>query len=247
VISKIKSAKTGKVHWVQVPEIGLVSFTQKRGLRRISLKIHPEKGIQLVYPSLVTPEQAQAFLISKKDWISKHMTKFSQKPPRVFDYGSEFKTRTFKLHLFQALTDKIRIILKHTLMSVEVPLYLEAADPAVQAAVKTAIEEAYRIEARHFLPSRTSELAASHGFSFSGVQIRNSKSRWGSCSHKNGISLSLHLMRLPDHLIDYVILHELVHTRHKNHSTRFWTELERIRPAALTEDRELNQYKIGVY
>ena len=72
------------------------------------------------------------------------------------------------------------------------------------------------------------ELAKIYGFKYAKASIRNQKTKWGSCSAKNNISLNINLVRLPDELRDYVILHELVHTRHKNHSNRFWETLDTV-------------------
>ena len=80
-------------------------------------------------------------------------------------------------------------------------------------------------EARRMLRSRVEELAGLYGFSYNRVFIRSQKTRWGSCSGKNNINLNLKLATLPDMLRDYVILHELVHTRIKNHGRDFWREL----------------------
>jgi len=76
------------------------------------------------------------------------------------------------------------------------------------------------------LTSRLKQLAEKHGFRYNKVSIRDQRTRWGSCSNKNNISLNMKLVRLPDELIDYVILHELVHTRIRNHSKKFWAELD---------------------
>ena len=81
--------------------------------------------------------------------------------------------------------------------------------------------EALRCEAKSWLPQRVAALAAQHGFRYGRVTIRATHSRWGSCSSENNISLSLFLMRLPEHLRDYVIIHELCHTVHHNHSAAF--------------------------
>jgi predicted metal-dependent hydrolase len=72
------------------------------------------------------------------------------------------------------------------------------------------------------------ELAKIHSIKYTRASIRNQKTKWGSCSAKNNISLNINLVRLPDELRDYVILHELVHTRFKNHSKMFWAELDRF-------------------
>jgi len=85
-----------------------------------------------------------------------------------------------------------------------------------------------RTEAKRKLIRRLKYLAGKHGLTYNRVFIRNQKTRWGSCSHKNNISLNMKLVKLPDELMDYVILHELVHTRVKDHSSGFWTELNRL-------------------
>ena len=82
-------------------------------------------------------------------------------------------------------------------------------------------------EAKTVLTERLNFLAQKYKFSYNRLYIRNQKTRWGSCSSKNNISLNMNLIRLPQKLQDYVILHELVHTRHKNHSKKFWKEMDR--------------------
>jgi predicted metal-dependent hydrolase len=83
-------------------------------------------------------------------------------------------------------------------------------------------------EAVETLISRLEEMAKIHNFEYARASIRNQKTKWGSCSAKNNISLNINLIRLPEELRDYVILHELVHTRFKNHSKKFWAELDKL-------------------
>ena len=99
-----------------------------------------------------------------------------------------------------------------------------------------------RQAARRRLVDRLNYLALKHGFEYNRVFIRNQKTRWGSCSGKNNINLNVNLVRLPDELMDYTILHELVHTRVKNHGKRFWAQLERLLGDARKLDRALNDY-----
>jgi predicted metal-dependent hydrolase len=95
---------------------------------------------------------------------------------------------------------------------------------------------------RRKLIQRLDELAEIHGYSYNRVFIRNQKTRWGSCSSKNNVSLNIKLARLPDPLIDYVILHELVHTRVKNHSPRFWKDLDELVGNAKMKNTQLKEY-----
>jgi len=94
------------------------------------------------------------------------------------------------------------------------------------------------------LISRLEELAKIHNFKYARASIRNQKTKWGSCSAKNNISLNINLARLPDKLRDYVILHELVHTRIKNHSKKFWTELDKFVCGSAKElSKKLRKYR----
>ena len=99
-------------------------------------------------------------------------------------------------------------------------------------------------EARKILSERLEYLSSIHGFSYNKVTIRNQKTRWGSCSSKNNISLNQKLIRLPQELIDYVLLHELVHTRIKNHGKEFWSEMDILVGNAKRLDKKLSQFKI---
>lgn len=83
-------------------------------------------------------------------------------------------------------------------------------------------------EARRKIAARLAELSAWHGLPYSRLSIRRQKTRWGSCSRHNAISLNLCLARLPAELMDYVILHELLHTRIKGHGRDFWQALDAL-------------------
>lgn len=101
-----------------------------------------------------------------------------------------------------------------------------------------------RVEARIKLVSRLNKLSEKHGFSYNKVFMRNQRTRWGSCSSKNNINLNIQLVRLSDELIDYVLLHELVHTRIKNHTKAFWEELDKLVGDAKTKNKKLKEYKL---
>lgn len=103
-----------------------------------------------------------------------------------------------------------------------------------------------RHEARSILVKRLDELAKVHGFRYNRVFVRNQKTRWGSCSSKNNISLNVKLVRLPERLTDFVIIHELVHTRIKSHNKKFYAELEQIVNNRISLDRELKKYGVGL-
>jgi predicted metal-dependent hydrolase len=100
-----------------------------------------------------------------------------------------------------------------------------------------------RAVARRIIVQRLEALADRHGFAFNRVFVRNQKTRWGSCSMQNNINLNVHLICLPSDLMDYVILHELVHTRIKDHSNQFWNCLAQCIEDPKALDRELTRYE----
>ena len=103
-----------------------------------------------------------------------------------------------------------------------------------------------KVEARKKLIKRLQQLAKDHNFEYNRAFIRNQRTRWGSCSARNNINLNINLVRLPDRLIDYIILHELVHIRIKNHSKYFWAELTRFAGNAKAFHREVKSYNLGL-
>jgi len=103
-----------------------------------------------------------------------------------------------------------------------------------------------RVKAKRKLTRRLKHLAEKHGFTYNRVFIRNQKTRWGSCSHKNNINLNMKIICLPEELMDYVILHELAHTRVKDHSNDFWAELNGLVGDGKGMASRLREYGVGL-
>ena len=105
--------------------------------------------------------------------------------------------------------------------------------------------EELRHAARIYIPHTVERLAAQHGFKYSSLRISSAHTRWGSCSGRNGISISLFVMLLPEHLREFIILHELCHTIHHNHSAEFHALLNKtVAGTERTCNRELKSYRI---
>lgn len=100
--------------------------------------------------------------------------------------------------------------------------------PALPSDEAKALVEELRRAAKADLPARIERLSRQTGLKYAGLTIRASRTKWGSCSGRNTISLSVFLMKLPEHLRDFVIIHELCHTVHHDHSPRFHALVDRL-------------------
>ncbi len=89
-------------------------------------------------------------------------------------------------------------------------------------------------------------MAKTYSFTYENVRVRAMHTRWGSCTSKGAISLNIYLMMLPWDLIDYVLLHELTHTKHLHHGENFWNALEVIMPDMKKRKKELKKAQLSI-
>lgn len=234
---------------IYVESVGEVIFRRSNRAKYLNISIKPFHGVRVSVPIGLSFSNAAAIVEGKKPWIRKHLYKVksyeSQKP--IIDEKSKCLPRNYALHLLTTDQQKISLRISEGKIIVSHPSVFNPESIEVQSAIKKGIIEALRVEAKSFFPARVRLLSDRFGFEYQNLSIKNLKSRWGSCSGKNNINLNIHLMRLPDHLIDYVILHELVHTVHHNHSRKFWKLLNNVTGDAKRLDKELKNFSVTLF
>jgi predicted metal-dependent hydrolase len=229
-------------------KIGNVSFVKNKRAKSLRITIKSDNKVKVTIPRNVSLTNAFRFVEEKTNWIRKSLEKIkSTNKSTVFRPGVEFCTKSHILEFhYQPETRLTARVGKGA-----IKIFYDTEEALVaeegQDFIRKAIEHALRKEAKIYLPARTKFLADKFDFEFSGVRVKNLKSRWGSCSTVNNINLNIHLMRLPDTLLDYVILHELVHTVHKNHGKQFWATLDSVSGDAKTLANEMKNYRTQVY
>ena len=141
---------------------------------------------------------------------------------------SNLKTKFDTLNIVES--NELKIIVKKNIVYFYYPQDKDFNSLEIQNTLKEAYFKAIKIEAKNYLPQRLEFLAKKYNFKYGSVALRNQKTRFGSCSFQNNINLNINLMKYDFDVIDYVLIHELVHTRIKNHSEKFWNEVEKYCP-----------------
>ncbi|MDD3150706.1 MAG: SprT family zinc-dependent metalloprotease [Candidatus Gastranaerophilales bacterium] len=233
-------------HFIEIDEVGKILLRKSKRAKRINIRIKQNAEIRVTIPFYLSFKNAQSYIIENKEWIIKNTQKLSKlrKEESVFDEKTDFSTKKHKLIIEKTFTKKITSKIKDNKIFIQIPDGFDIKNQYIQNIIKKAILQAKRIEARDYLPNRVEILAKKYGFFYKDLYIKNLKSRWGSCSGMNNINLNLHLMDLPDELIDYVILHELTHTIEKNHGISFWKKLENILPETKELNKNLKKFSI---
>lgn len=223
---------------VWLPEIGEFIISKRRGTKNIRLSIAANGKVRVGLPVWAPYSAGIGFAKSRQAWINAHRQTI---PQATFHHGTRIGKSHRIAYIYKPSKPGTSTRIKQSFIQITSSLALD--NPAVQARAASAAERALKSEAQQLLPQRLATLAAKHGFSYKSVRIKKLSSRWGSCSSDKTITLNYYLMQLPWQLIDYVLLHELIHTRHLNHSPKFWEDFERIYPGAKVCRAKIKTYR----
>ena len=200
--------------------IGEVLYVRNPRARNFSIRINPQGEVRVTVPGRVSWVRAEAFFLSRQEWVLK------------------------KLEQIRSMDCKGSLPAEGEMLRVrgqEYPVEMKEGETGSEEAIWRIL----RKEALEYLPGRVEKLADKHGYKISGLKIRKMKSRWGSCTARKSINLNSWLMMIPESLSDYVILHELAHTRYPDHGRHFWKEVDRTTGGLSGQYRkELRKHRI---
>lgn len=202
-----------------------VTIYKRKASRSLRLSISSKGEVRVSIPAWTPYLAGLQFAKSRADWIESQ-----RKPASVLISGQAVGKAHHLSFLPSSGASKVTSRVIASGIFIKYPANMSSSDPAVQAVVEKASIRALRTQAEKLLPQRLKTLAAKYDFEYNDVAIKQLKSRWGSCDQQKHIVLNLFLMQLPWELIDYVILHELTHTRHLHHGPKFWGDMENILP-----------------
>lgn len=223
---------------ITIPDIGDVTLYKRRGNRSIRLSIGLNGEVRVSLPYWLPYAAGAEFARSKAGWIAANRGSAT-----TLQHG-EAIGKAHRLYFEpRVAAQKVTSRVTHTEIRVSHPASRHFADHAVQKIAHRASIKALYKEAETLLPQRLATLAQQQGFAYKSVSVKQLKSRWGSCSSQQEITLNVFLMQLPWRLIDYVLVHELTHTRIMQHGAPFWQEMERHLPNAKHLRKQISAYQ----
>jgi predicted metal-dependent hydrolase len=211
-------------------------ITSKRS-KRISLKANLD-GIYIIVPNSTSHHEIITFIESKKEWISRSLNYFEEITQGLDPMLIQRRKVLFlgEPHDIQIVKDKIcYVILSESLKRITVH------SPNSDKRKKT-MAEFYRQHTSRILDDRIEVAASQLNLNLNRISVRYHRSKWGSCSVKKNLSFNTMLSALPNNVIDYVIVHELLHLVELNHSKRFWELIRLNRPTYEYERKWLLMY-----
>lgn len=201
--------------------------------KNIRLKVNPLNGVSLSIPKFITIKEGINFVQKNVNWI-KAKLELIENITFVPSYFGK------KIEIIQNFSDKQK---KHQVTFKDDTLNIISPKNSIDEK-KWIYERWLKAKAKEYLPKRAYELADKYNFKINKVTVRETRSRWGSCSKKRNISLSSNLLKFRTEVIDYVIIHELCHTIEMNHSKKFWSMVEKYYPNYKSLKSELKKHTI---
>ena len=221
-------------------DFGKIHFVVRRSARNITMRVK-EDGLHVTTPPY---RSITALLEAIAPFRERLRNVCSEVKPKPFDLNFSIEAECFRLKLETSPLKNFTVSMRDETVVIACPAHADFTTDRVQTLVKNAVMRAMRKKAEEYLPPLVQYWSSLFDLPYTKVTISKARSRWGSCSSKRDISLSFYLMLLPAHLMDYVILHELAHTREMNHGPKFWELLNQLTDGkALALRKELRMHR----
>ncbi|RPJ26838.1 MAG: M48 family peptidase [Chloroflexi bacterium] len=191
--------------------------------KTLALIVKPDGSLVVRAPLRVSEKSIREFIEHHAEWIKKKQAEaLVALPPAPKQYVSG------ELFMYLGNAYPLEIV-----KGQKKPLLLEEnfkLAESVRDHARLAFERWYRVQARQVLTERVNLYSSQYSFQYKRIGITSARTRWGSCSADGSLNFSWRLILTPIEAVDYVILHELVHTVFHNHSRKFWNKVETIMP-----------------
>lgn len=221
------------------PEFGEIVVSFRAGMRMIRISVGTDGRLKASAPKYTPMIAIKTMVATQREQIralfSTHIS------PAAYKHGQQIG-KSHHLVIIPANIKSAAVRTQGQNIIVRMPNGQNPDSPDIQRLIRDSVIKALRVEAKAHLPRRLKQIAAYNNHTYERVRFSHAGTRWGSCSSTGTISLNIALMKLPDELIDYVLAHELAHTKHMNHSVAFWAELGKMDPHYRLHKRQMKQH-----
>lgn len=218
------------------PVLGKVVVSRKRTSRYVKLGVMPNGEIRVSAPIFTPMYFIKSFVKKSRSELGKVLDQYRKKYTENMSIGKSHQL------IVRAGFSENKVLYKKPNIYVYVAEQEDVSSEELQTEIREIVAKALRVEAKAYLPRRVEYIAEQTGLEFSKLRFSHAKGRWGSCNSDKTISLNIALMQLPFELIDYVIIHELAHTEHLNHSKDFWSLVESADPHYKSHKKTLKNH-----
>lgn len=223
-------------------EYPIVNFKPKRGLKRLSFRFTRTGELNVSYPKHVSKAWVQEQLHKQEEWIVKHYANIKkQQESFQLQPGAHFSFESLSLEWLQA--EKVKVNFDGENLQISLP---EGAENWTKENTEALLKKALKPIAQAHFKELLDTTAREMDLSYTSLRISSAKTRWGSCSFDNRISISCYAIFLPKTLQKHLIVHELCHVLHKNHGDAFKQMLAKFSPDAARKEKELRRHKIPI-
>jgi hypothetical protein len=225
---------------LQDTEFGPVKIRRSALARYVRLKIGPGGELSASLPLRAPLRLVKQLLDQSRSELRKMVTT-QRKNLIEFKAGMQIG-KSHTLVIDEDNIDAPKQRLSGQALRVTIPDGSQTTDDDIQQFIRDAVRAVLRRESKAYVPRRVRHLADTNGFNYKGIRFNNAKTRWGSCSSGGTLNFNIALMQLPHEFIDYVIIHELCHTKYLNHSQDFWGLVENCYPNYRQVRKELRNH-----
>ena len=206
---------------------------EKKEVKHARIRVSENLSVRVLVPTDFSNSEINLLIKKKQKWIDKNLTAFSKKKDKIKLHHNQLLLLGNRYNYFFTAHLHNKVLINHTSKTIQSKTNLLD---------KTEQLKWYKRFAKRHITERLADLAKKHKFRYNKVFIRDQRTKWGNCSTEKNLSFNWRLIKTPQFVIDYLIIHELVHTRTMNHHQKFWAELKSLFPEYKEAVKWLDKY-----
>lgn len=206
---------------------------ERKKVKHARIRVSENLSVRVLVPENFDNTDIQNLLKKKQSWIDKNLNKFKSRTEKIKLHDNQILLFGNKYTYFYRAEYHNKVVINKEHKTIQSKINLLDKDQQLKW---------HKRYAKRHITKRLKEIAKEYKFKYNKVFIRDQRTKWGNCSTQKNLSFNWRLIKTPDFVIDYLIFHELVHTRTMNHTAKFWTELRSLYPEYPEAVKWLDRY-----